>query len=160
MKTRTLQHCFVKYIPDPLEDGVLYISIDYSTAMHKCMCGCGNKVVTPFSPRDWAMTFDGETVSLSPSIGNWSFECQSHYWIKRDRIEWAGQWSKSEIKSGREKDKIRKKAHFEEPPEELKQNQGKSIEVVTEIHSSNPTTTPEQTIWDALSSWFKALLKR
>ena len=114
MKTKTLKHSFVKFIPEALEDGVIYISTDYCTATHACMCGCGNKVVTPITPLDWTLTFDGETVSLSPSIGNWSFACQSHYWIKRSRVEWAGQWSKEKIVTEREKDKVNKRHHYEQ----------------------------------------------
>ena len=38
----------------------------------RCCCGCGEEVVTPFSPAQWQMSFDGEAVSLHPSIGNWN----------------------------------------------------------------------------------------
>lgn len=97
-----LQHKFVEFIPDYIEDGILYISIQYCTAIHKCVCGCGNEVVTPLSPTDWKLTFDGETVSLYPSIGNWNFDCQSHYWIKKSIIEHATSWTQKEIKLGRD----------------------------------------------------------
>jgi hypothetical protein len=100
-----LVHKFVKSVPDKLEDGVIYISIEYATAIHKCCCGCGNQVVTPFSRRDWKLTFDGETISLYPSIGNWSFKCQSHYWITNSAVKWAPKWSKKQIKAARKKDK-------------------------------------------------------
>ena len=83
---KTMQHKFVEFIPDVIEEGVLYISIEYCTAIHKCVCGCGNEVVTPLSPTDWELTFNGKTVSLDPSIGNWSFKCQSHYWIAKNSI--------------------------------------------------------------------------
>jgi len=81
---KTIKYKFVEFIPDILEEEVLYISIEYSAAVHKCICGCGNEVVTPFSPSDWELRFDGKTVSLFPSIGNWSFECKSHYVITRN----------------------------------------------------------------------------
>ena len=90
-----LTHVFVKSVPEQLEDGVIYVSIEYATAIHKCCCGCGNQVVTPLSPRDWKLTFDGETISLQPSIGNWNFKCRSHYWITRNRVEWCAEWDKS-----------------------------------------------------------------
>lgn len=99
-----LQHKFVEFIPDRIEDGILYISIQYCTAIHKCVCGCGNEVVTPLSPTDWKLTFDGKTVSLYPSIGNWNFDCQSHYWIKKSKVEHANSWTEKEIKLGREDD--------------------------------------------------------
>lgn len=105
---KMLQHKFVEFIPDIIEDGVLYVSIKYCTAIHKCVCGCGNEVVTPISPTDWKLTFDGKTISLSPSIGNWNFKCQSHYWIKRNEIVFAEKWDKKEIQAGRNNDKKQK----------------------------------------------------
>jgi Family of unknown function (DUF6527) len=78
------------------------------------MCGCGNKVVTPITPLDWTLTFNGETISLHPSIGNWNFECQSHYWIKQNKVEWAGQWSKHRIDTERGKDHMSKRQHYQE----------------------------------------------
>ena len=108
MKRHSLEHRFVSAIPEVLEDGVLYVSIAYATSVHRCCCGCGREVVTPFSPTDWAMVYDGASVSLKPSIGNWSFPCQSHYWIERDRIRWAERWSPDQIESGRRRDRIAK----------------------------------------------------
>jgi hypothetical protein len=86
MKQAALTHEFVDYMPDVPQEGTLYISIRFATAIHKCCCGCGNEVVTPLSPTDWKLIFDGDTVSLDPSIGNWSFPCQSHYWIRRNNV--------------------------------------------------------------------------
>lgn len=100
-----IKHEFVDIIPDYLEEGMLYISIKYATAIHLCACGCKNEVVTPFSPIDWQLTFDGQTVSLSPSIGNWSFPCKSHYYIKNDRIIHVRKWTEKEVKAGRKEDK-------------------------------------------------------
>src|SRR5690349_17052399 len=99
----TLSHRFVKNIPEQLEDGILYVSVEYATAIHKCCCGCGEQVVTPLSPTRWKMTFDGKTISLRPSIGNWSFKCRSHYWITENRVEWAPNWTDSEIARNRQK---------------------------------------------------------
>jgi hypothetical protein len=106
-------HEFVTAIPEPLEESVLYISIHYATAAHLCACGCGREVVTPIAPTDWQLTFDGEVVSLHPSIGNWSFPCQSHYFIKRGRVRWAPRCSREQIDRGRERDRIGKKRHVE-----------------------------------------------
>jgi len=109
---KTIQHKFVKFIPDVIEEEILYISIDYCTSIHKCICGCGNEVVTPISPTDWEIIFDGKTVSLNPSIGNWNFECKSHYWITKSKIRFARQWSASEIEFGRNSDSTQKKKYF------------------------------------------------
>ena len=106
-----LTHKFVKSIPEDLEDNVLYVSVEYATVIHKCCCGCGNEIVTPLSPTDWKMMFDGKTVTLSPSIGNWSLPCQSHYWITNNEVEWAPKWSKEKIKRAR-KEEVREKRSF------------------------------------------------
>ncbi len=95
-------HEFVEFIPDSLQPGVLYISIPYATTAHLCMSGCGKEVVLPLSPQQWKLTFDGRTVSLAPSVGNWSFECQSHYWIANDTVRWAGQISQEAVAATRE----------------------------------------------------------
>lgn len=86
IRTKRLQHEFVEFIPETLDHAKIYISMEFATASHQCCCGCGREVVTPFSPRDWNMTFDGEAVSLSPSIGNWKFRCRSHYFIRRGHV--------------------------------------------------------------------------
>jgi hypothetical protein len=113
MKRSTkVTHEFVEFIPSDRKDRVLYVSIRYATAVHSCCCGCGSKVVTPLSPTDWKLTFDGETVSLSPSIGNWGFPCQSHYWIINDKVKWATRWSKAQIKRGRAKDDANKGSYY------------------------------------------------
>ena len=108
-----MRHEFVECIPDKLQEGVLYISLPYATAVHRCACGCGNDVVTPFSPTDWHLMFNGETVSLAPSIGNWSFPCRSHYWIEGGRVVWAARWSDEQIAQERERDARRKSAYYE-----------------------------------------------
>jgi hypothetical protein len=70
-------------------------------------------VVTPLSPVDWTLTFDGKTVSLDPSIGSWDLPCQSHYWIKRGVVRWAARWSREEIESGRARDRGDVEKYFE-----------------------------------------------
>ena len=114
MRQQTLAHEFVEYVPGRLAEGVLYVSIAYRTAVHLCACGCGNKVATPISPADWKLQYDGDTVSLTPSIGNWGFPCRSHYWIDRDRIRWAGAWTSNQIAAGRERDDHGRASYFDE----------------------------------------------
>jgi Family of unknown function (DUF6527) len=110
---QTLIHKFVEFIPDVLEEGTLYVSMECATVVHKCCCGCGKEVVTPLSPADWSLIFNGKTVSLDPSIGNWGFECQSHYWIRNNRVRWAAQWSPEEIAAGRARDRFAKERYFD-----------------------------------------------
>lgn len=113
-RARRIRHRFVEQIPGSPEDGFLYVSIEYGTAVHKCCCGCGEEVVTPLSPTDWKLVYDGETVSLSPSIGNWSFKCQAHYWIIRNRVRWARSLSAEQIQEGRHADARRKREYYRE----------------------------------------------
>jgi hypothetical protein len=63
---RVLNHEFVEFIPDELKEWTIYISIPYATVAHKCCCGCGTEVVTPLSPTDWKLTFDGESIFAGP----------------------------------------------------------------------------------------------
>ncbi len=106
-------HEFVNHVPDRLKEGVVYVSIPYATVVHSCCCGCGKEVVTPLSPTDWQLTFDGESISLTPSIGNWSFDCQSHYWIRRNKVSWARRWSQEEIETGRARDRKAKDQYYD-----------------------------------------------
>jgi hypothetical protein len=105
---------------DELKDGALYVSMSFATVAHKCCCGCGKEVVTPLSPTDWKLIFDGKSITLDPSVGNWSFPCKSHYWIRGGKVRWAAEWSQDEIDAGRAKDRLAKERHFEtasaEPP--------------------------------------------
>lgn len=104
MKRTSISHEFVEFVPPELQDGTLYVSIEYATAVHLCACGCGNKVVTPISPAEWQLLYDGDSVSLMPSIGNWQFPCRSHYWIRRNKIKWAAAWTDKDIAEGRRRD--------------------------------------------------------
>lgn len=112
MRYTRLEHRFVENIPECLTSGVLYISMEYATAVHCCCCGCGEEVVTPFTPSEWKMTFDGETVSLSPSIGNWNFACRSHYFVQNGRVIEAANWTDEQVKTERHRDKAAKAIYY------------------------------------------------
>jgi hypothetical protein len=64
------------------------------------------------------MTFDGETVSLCPSIGNWSFACCSHYIIERGRVIKAGNWTEEKVEANRQRDKAAKSLYYEASEQE------------------------------------------
>lgn len=100
-----LKHEFVEFIPEELTEGTVYVSMRFATASHLCVCGCKNKVVTPLRPTDWKLVFDGKTITLNPSIGNWSLPCRSHYWIRNNRVQWAEQWSQARIDAARTHDR-------------------------------------------------------
>jgi hypothetical protein len=107
-----IEHEFVEFIPDKLVEKTLYISIPYASAAHSCFCGCGTKVVTPINPTGWELLFDGDTVSLRPSIGNWGSPCRSHYWIVRNRVIWAKPMTAEEIERGRRRDRTLAESYF------------------------------------------------
>jgi len=113
MRVKHLKQEFVEQIPDQLADGVIYVSIPYATVAHRCCCGCGYEVITPLTPTDWQLTFDGESISLTPSIGNWSFECQSHYWIERGHVRWARRLARGQIDAGRARARARSAARID-----------------------------------------------
>ena len=83
MKPRRYKALFVEDIPitSKLRQGILYVSIKHSIVTHLCACGCGTRIDTPLDPDEWTMIYNGETISLRPSIGNWDIPCQSHYFI-------------------------------------------------------------------------------
>jgi hypothetical protein len=113
---RSISHEFVEFIPETLAPDTLYVSVLFATAAHSCFCGCGTKVVTPIHPTGWQLLFDGDTVSLRPSIGNWNFRCRSHYWISKDRIIWAASMTQAEIERGRSRDRHLIEEYFGENP--------------------------------------------
>ncbi len=137
MKQQSLVHRFVETVPEILDEGVLYISISYTTVAHLCCCGCGQEVITPLSSTDWELIFNGETVSLYPSIGNWSFSCRSHYWVKRNKVEWAGDMSLQKIEEGRMCDRIAKEKHYGEHT--------KTEEEVTPLSKQDLSNTVKET---------------
>lgn len=111
---------FVEHAPQPLEPGVLYVSIPYAMAMHLCPCGCGKEVATKLSPARYRLIYDGETVSLSPSIGNFQFDCRSHYFIERNKVLWANDWSDERVKRAKKRDKKDLEQYFKKTAKRLK----------------------------------------
>ncbi len=99
-----MHHKFVDTIPSEIEDNVLYISLEYNVTKHLCPCGCGSEIVATLSPSRWQLSYDGETVSLTPSIGNWHHKCKSHYYITKDNVVWAHLMSKNKIEEAIQKD--------------------------------------------------------
>ena len=77
---------FVEFIPDELEENKLYISEEYKTAIHNCLCGCGRKTITPLTGgKFWDLVKENNgTISLIGSVGNYSFPCKSHYIITKN----------------------------------------------------------------------------
>jgi hypothetical protein len=113
-KIDTIRPAFIERIPKILDDGVLYVSLKYGTAAHSCCCGCGVKIVTPIKPGRWELDQKDDVVSLYPSVGNWSADCQSHYWIRNNRIDWSHAYTPEQIAANRASDqRAREQAHAE-----------------------------------------------
>ena len=93
MKTNRFKVEFVDKIPSNLKDGILYVCISCNVIVHRCACGCGEKTVTPIDKKyGWIMKYDGQAITLIPSIGNFSIPCRSHYYITENRVEWLGSY--------------------------------------------------------------------
>ncbi|WP_334127926.1 DUF6527 family protein [Sneathiella sp.] len=116
--------------------------MDYATVAHKCCCGCGLEVVTPLSPTDWKLTYDGVAVSLHPSVGNWSFPCRSHYWIDKGTVRWAGDWTQEQVNAGRAHDRRTKDRFFSE----------KTVSAAGQP-SGAPPTTEGMGWWSRFKKW-------
>jgi hypothetical protein len=138
IRHKRLEHRFVEHIPERLEAGVLYVSMEYATSVH--CCGCGEEVVAPFTPTDWKMTFDGETISLRPSIGNWTLKCQSHYVIDRGKVIEAGPWSDEQVEAERRRDRAAKARFY-----------GQSPTVESPVQAALPKAT--RRFWRRVGDW-------
>ena len=152
VKTHSIRPKFVASFPPIMEDGVLYISEEYETAGHRCCCGCGEKVMTPLNPAKWRLSKSPNgTVSLDPSIGNWNFACQSHYWISENRVIAAGMMSKQKIEAIKERDKRDVQRYIDRTNQALNND-------IQDIKTSAPRPVPPSfmsTIANTLRSWWK-----
>ncbi|WP_288185005.1 DUF6527 family protein [uncultured Sporomusa sp.] len=133
---------FVEFIPPVLENMTIYISIPYTTVVHKCCCGCGKQVVTPLSPTDWKLIFDGKTISLDPSIGNWSFSCQSHYWIWNNTVLWTNRLPQEAISAIRNQDRLVKSQYYRSS--------------AIDIHAKEEIIKEKQTMWQKILKWMSS----
>lgn len=113
MKAARFYPKFVEEMPGDLEAGWLYISIRYRTAAHLCACGCGTRVITPIKPAKWQLTYNGEVVSLSPSIDRSQSPCGSHYWICSSVAAWERPLKATEAARVRERDAKAVRAYYE-----------------------------------------------
>jgi hypothetical protein len=151
MKVSTIRAEFVEFVPEQLDDGVLYISERYKTASHKCCCGCGEEVVTPLGPADWSIRVDGDRASVHPSIGNWNFKCRSHYVIRRNQVVWAGAMKEAQIAQVQVRDRVDKQRYIEAV------NKAKEVSPVHVTHAEVPAAQARISLlkraWLALTSW-------
>ena len=134
---------FVDAIPEVLADDVLYVCIAFATAVHRCRCGCGGEVVTPFTPTDWTLIYDGDTVSLDPSISNSSSDCGAHYFIERSATRWCRMLSPVESADRQRRDRQAKSKYFDAP-----------VDVET------PGGSGQRDLWRRFLAWLRRLPER
>ncbi|WP_374113157.1 DUF6527 family protein [Leifsonia shinshuensis] len=115
-RRESVRWAFVDYIPTDLEEGTNYVAAEFGAVVHRCLEGCGEKVSTPLSPAQWQLYFDGETISLTPSVGNWGLPCKSHYVIHRNTVIWAGPWSDRAVAAAAHSDRASVERHFAPEP--------------------------------------------
>lgn len=155
MKHKKLEHCFVDTVPETLAPGVLYVSMEFGTVVHSCCCGCGEEVVTPLTPTDWKLMYDGETVSLWPSVGSWTLKCSSHYIIDHSRVIGSGKWTPAQIEAERRRDQATKAKFYGTLTPELEPE-------VAVPATSTPTVQvnqqPEKPLgrWARLKQWWNS----
>ena len=113
MRVNSVEPIFLAVIPAELESAKLYISIEYGSVLHLCCCGCGRTVSTPLSPVQWRITYDGQCVSLHPSVESDGFPCESHYVIRSNRVDWVEHLPKESAQSRRLADHRAVEAYFE-----------------------------------------------
>lgn len=111
--------------------------------------------MTPFSPTDWKMIYDGMSVSLEPSIGNWNLACRSHYIIKKGRVIEANSWSDAQVEAERRRDKTAKANYYgaKESSEEEKDSQPHSQ--TCEAAMSDRNMNRGGGFWSVLCVWFR-----
>ncbi len=71
----------VEFIPSELKQDIIYVSKEYETATHLCLCGCGNLSVTPINKGGWNLTILENKLTMKPSILNNNCPNKYHYII-------------------------------------------------------------------------------
>lgn len=145
MRLQSIEPVFVEFVPEKLDPGKLYISLEYHTASHLCACGCGFEVVTILGPADSALTKSKRGVSISTSIGNSNFPCKSHYWIEDSQIVWASKMTPRLTALSRAKDKAAKARLY-----------GETLNSQPPASASSPSPTPVSP--SKRKPWWKRLL--
>ncbi|WP_010233421.1 DUF6527 family protein [Clostridium arbusti] len=57
----------------------------------KCPCGCGKEVTLSLNPSIkpyWEITMKKNKITLSPSVYLTGFPCNSHFFIRNNKIDW------------------------------------------------------------------------
>lgn len=60
-------------------------------AVLACPCKCGDRIDVNLMERrhpSWRLVSDGKLVTLHPSLWMPKDKCGSHFWIRRNKVEW------------------------------------------------------------------------
>ena len=112
-KAQEIRPRFVESIPPGRPPaGEFLISIKYGMGVLRCPCGCGNTMDVNIEPHRWSIKWDGEHISVCPSISSDWMGCRSHYWVRRNRIVWGYPISRTaEEKKEKEEAKARERIY-------------------------------------------------
>ncbi|WP_230951925.1 DUF6527 family protein [Burkholderia cepacia] len=110
-----------------------------------------HEVVTPLTPTDWTLTFNGEAISLWPSVGSWNLPCQSHYEIRQNKVIDGGPWDNAKNDSEQRRDRTAKQKFYAQPSQRTDSSHSPSTEVsATSAHERHA----ENSIWAKLRRRF------
>lgn len=151
MRHEVLEHRFVEHFPDWLEPGLLYVSLKFGSVAHSCCCGCGEEVVTPLTPTDWNITYDGETITLHPSVGSWTLPCRSHYVIRHGRVVEAPPWADAKIAAERRRDRRAKASYFGREPDMATMSPSEAV-----AEAADGAGAPFESWWHRMCIWWRA----
>lgn len=88
-----------------------------------------------------------ESGSLDPAVGNWSFVCRSHYFIRNGAVLWAGDMSNAAINKGRGQAQEQRKGHYEDRAGGV----GIDAKAIVQLEEATPQT---HGILTRIKNWF------
>lgn len=82
IRTETIEPVYGMYCPpkEEMVQGHIYISNEYETSNHLCLCGCGEECPLPIGKDGWEHKIENGKITITPSILQ-RFKCKSHYII-------------------------------------------------------------------------------
>lgn len=104
MKTHYNEVVVADNLPYDTNNDTLYYSPRYSLVKFLCPCGCKHEIVLRTAEevdvpgRKWKVQVVDNKMSLWNSIWvNWEGGCQSHFFIKDNKVIWVSDYKQEEI---------------------------------------------------------------
>ena len=89
---RIVQIDSMSELPRRLGNSLFVVGSPPKWAVLRCPCGCGERIdvnlMKSKAPR-WTLELEQDGASLNPSLWMPADKCESHFWIRRNRICWA-----------------------------------------------------------------------